>query len=352
MRYQDAKKRHKYLLVQLALLTLTIAVVVAITQSTVLNGAIYATRKLKIVKKIKSPVSEISGFTFLKNKSKTIESKLMVVGDKNSRLVSLPIKDSKFTYTSDIFDIRNFGGLITSKYLLCINSFSSGCRQQKRLLTSDWEAVAVDGKNNIFILQEYSGNVFVFDQALSQLRAIIALDFTQYEEKSKNSKNINTESSLGEGIGLLKNGHILVAKEKSPTVIIEYGPKGDKPLGVNSSTILEKDEAFTIKVNEGKATYEPLKAWSFNEKSIGKCDISDLALNMDGKVYALSETCSLVFVINGISIKETHIDFTEIWKLPGKIKKPEAIAVSHKGEIAIGSDRKKNKPNIFLMRLK
>ena len=53
-------------------------------------------------------------------------------------------------------------------------------------------------------------------------------------------------NSRGEGMILMKNGHVLVLKEKQPSMLIEFGPKGDLPMGYGPDTFLAHGEAFAL----------------------------------------------------------------------------------------------------------
>ena len=39
---------------------------------------------------------------------------------------------------------------------------------------------------------------------------------------------------------LMKKGHVLVLKEKQPSMLIEFGPEGDAPMGYGPDTFLQR----------------------------------------------------------------------------------------------------------------
>ena len=86
---------------------------------------------------------------------------------------------------------------------------------------SQWEAVTADATGRVFVLQEYPGHVFVFAPALDALVAALALDMP--DEDGWQRAWVKDENARGEALALLKNGHVLVVKQKKPR-LIEFGP--------------------------------------------------------------------------------------------------------------------------------
>ena len=95
----------------------------------------------------------------------------------------------------------------------------------------------------MFVLQEHPGHVFVFAPALDALVAALALEMPGEDGWQRAwAKDKNTR---GEALVLLKNGHVLVGKQKKPR-LIEFGPREHVPAGISSDTLLSPDEPFEI----------------------------------------------------------------------------------------------------------
>ena len=99
---------------------------------------------------------------------------------------------------------------------------------------SQWEAADGDSTGRVFILQESPGKVFILSPELDGLLHTIDRSVEGNErldwEKSPNER--------GEGLVLLANGHVVVAKEKEPPLLMEFGPEGEEASGIVSELLL------------------------------------------------------------------------------------------------------------------
>jgi uncharacterized protein YjiK len=211
---------------------------------------------------------------------------------------------------------------------------------------SQWEGVATDSKGRFFILEESPGAVYVIDSARKHLTQTITLDYKQEGLRAGGFE----ENSLGEGIALLQKGHILILKEKSPAMLIEFGPEGDDPIGVSPETLIAKREAFQLSDGE-TIKYKPLKWWRFTDKSKSFMqDLSELAVGPEGVLYALSdESNRLARLESRLPVKEDKVNIKEYWDLPKAMEHPEALTFVG-GAPVIGVDTKDGKENLFIFR--
>lgn len=186
---------------------------------------------------------------------------------------------------------------------------------------SQWEAVAGDGAGNVFIMSEGEAAISVLGPDLT-LRHIIHLEVP--EDSPLFTTWDRDENSRGEGMVLLGNGHILVAKEKGPSAIMELAPAGEAAQGYAPGLGLQG--AFKIPRGE-TSDYVVVKSWELKAvaaRFIG--DISDLTIGSDGSLVVLSDQSrSIARIERELSVEEDRIDLKQVWDLPREVDKPEGL---------------------------
>ncbi len=204
---------------------------------------------------------------------------------------------------------------------------------------SQWEGVASDASGKIFVLEESPGTIFVFDADAKTLLQKIKLDFGGEFEVN----------SLGEGLVLLKDGHILVLKEKKPAMLVEFGPAGSEAVGVSSDNIIEKNEPFAL-VPGDKIKYKPLKSWDFTAKAEElMADFSELAVGPGGVLYLLSDESGRIGRLESkLRTDEKKVNVKAFWDLPKKIEHPEALIFIGTTPV-VGIDTKSKDDNVFIL---
>lgn len=189
---------------------------------------------------------------------------------------------------------------------------------------SQWEAVAGDSAGRVFIMSEAEGTISVLSKDF-KLDHVITL--TMPDDHDLFSAWDRDENSRGEGMLLLANGHILVAKEKGPAAIIEFAPKGTTAEGYTPELAL-KNRAF--KTPSGKESeFEPVAYWELKTNAarlIG--DISDLTTDADGTLIVLSDQSrAMARLERELSVDEGKIDLKAVWDLPREVEKPEGLTI-------------------------
>ena len=220
---------------------------------------------------------------------------------------------------------------------------------------SQWEAIAADGKDTVCMLSETRGEISCLDSDLQQDRGSFSLDVSTigFLESAWKAR----PNSRGEGMILMKKGHVLVLKEKQPSMLIEFGPEGDAPMGYGADTFLQEGEAFAgLRAGQPAASVQrrlvALKAWAFSEH-LGKLatDASELTLGPDGRVYMLSQESSvLIRLEKTLKPDEDKVgtDHDAYWHLPAGIDKAEGLVIDDQMHPWIGIDIKQaDKPNLF-----
>lgn len=207
-----------------------------------------------------------------------------------------------------------------------------------------WEGIAVDGKGRVIVLQESPPRLFVLDSGLSQVEKSVKLDVADLP-----AQLLGGDNSLGEGLVLMRNGHVLVVKEKNPTVLIEFGPSGEQAVGVSAETLLGPGEEMLLQ-GGGNARLKPLKWWTLGDSSIGLLkDVSELAVGPNGVLYVLSDESRRFARLEArLKVDEKKFALKQVWDLPAAVENPEGLAFLGNVPV-VGSDRKDDTKNLFVL---
>ena len=212
---------------------------------------------------------------------------------------------------------------------------------------SQWEAIATDNLDIICMLGEKQSEISCLDLSLRKDLGTFKLDVSGIKGLDRAWQD--RPNSRGEGMILMKNGHVLILKEKQPSMLIEFGPKGDLPMGYGPDTFLGHGEAFALPPSKN---WVALKAWEFSDR-LGELasDASEITLGPDGRVYLLSqESSTLIRLEKVLKADEARItvDHDAYWKLPAEIEKAEGLIIDADMRPWIGIDiKQKDKPNLF-----
>ena len=215
---------------------------------------------------------------------------------------------------------------------------------------SQWEAVAADGRGRLCVQAEVSAHVSCFSDDLQTLSGSFDLDPSSIKSLAKLWEK--EPNSRGEGMILMKRGHLLLLKEKKPSLLVEFGPKDEPPMGYGQDTFLAPGEAFARPVQDRLVA---LNVWEFSNslESLAK-DASDITVGPDGRVYLLSDESAIVIRLEGhLKPEEAKVHDSASWKLPAEIVKPEGLVVDKEMRPWVAVDSKeKDQPNLFrLMRI-
>jgi len=203
---------------------------------------------------------------------------------------------------------------------------------------SQLEAIAVDGGSLVVLMREDPPVALVADTDTREFRAQIALTAPP---GSSLAGHWDDASSRGEGLVLLRGGRLLVAKEKRPRALVEFGPIGSTPRGLSRDDFLAPGERW--ETPEGLVEYEALTMWRLRGPAKDAlADISALAVGSDRSLWLLSDKSRSV---GRLSLEvplpahdATIRGLTELWCLPKKTKKPEGIVALDDRRILIGMD--------------
>lgn len=275
------------------------------------------------------------------------EYKVALVGDRSAILHDVVVSSDLKLLSQETIE---FGQAVEDRFALCHNAAGNNCKESLDLIKSQWEAIAIDGAGKNFLLQEYSRAILVMDGALHSVENVLNFDFSssRYTPQKRSKRYRQSDDNLSaEGFLLMKKGHVLIAKEKSPTVIAEFGPVGSAPMGVNQSSLLGPAETFDLSAISERQSLVLLAEWQIAD--YGKCDISDLAKDSSGSIYVLSENCGMVQKFDQLLIAQPAVVAVEKWRLPKTIRNPEGLFIDSQKRFWISSDIKDEGDNIFIV---
>ena len=280
------------------------------------------------------PLTEISAFALRQGEAGT---ELIVVGDEDFGVLCVPLSDDGQLGESERCDLWR-------KLPMDVVAGSDG---------SQFEGVACDGEGRVLLLQEGPGRVLVLsrrlDSLLHTIRLIVDPDEPDFGEKWHDDDN-----ARGEGMVLLRDGHLLIAKQRKPIRLIEFGPPGADPLGISPDTLLPADAPYDVPSGDGEVELAVLASWRLadGEDEDAFESINDLACDADGRLFLLSSrTRRIACIEEALGAHEERARFARVWDLPdgtpgGEDDRPEALALPFEGAALVGIDTKKPGDNV------
>jgi len=210
---------------------------------------------------------------------------------------------------------------------------------------SQFEAIAADGGSLVAVMREDPPVVLVADTATRELCAEIRLTAPV---GSVLDGQWDDASSRGEGLVFLRDGRLLVAQEKRPRALIEFGPVGAEAQGLSSADLLGPDESW--EAPSGPVEFVPLSMWKLKsaaKKALG--DVSAIGTDPQRNLWLLSDKSQRVGRL-GLDVPlapddDEVRDLDEIWDLPGGIEKPEGIAALGDGRVLVALDTRSTRGN-------
>ncbi len=207
-----------------------------------------------------------------------------------------------------------------------------------------WEAINVDGEGRIVVLEENPGHVVVFNADATRVEHVITLQVNEEtagwvnegpeegridlvggwgvsssaERQRLRGKELEAqegkENSRGEGMVLLRNGHVLVVKEKDPAVLVEFAPEGDEG-GSAGIRPLGASERFAHPAGR-TSSYVPVRVQGIHApEGVPFPDISELAVGPRGTIYVLTEKDGSRIGKLG-SLESGIVEIVDHWELP------------------------------------
>jgi hypothetical protein len=147
---------------------------------------------------------------------------------------------------------------------------------------------------------------------------------------------------------LLPGGHLLVAKEKKPAALIEFGPLDARSSGLLRGGALADGERWPTK--KGCHRFVALAIW-LPDKTLAKTctDFSDLEIGPDGCLYLLSDKSSTIARLDDLPAGGGTAALVDAWGLDDLDGKPEGLAFTAQGHAVVGLDTRKPRRNLVLL---
>ena len=203
---------------------------------------------------------------------------------------------------------------------------------------SQLEAVAADGGTLVALMTEDPPVVLVGDTVTHELRARITLTAPA---GSPLHGRWDDPSSRGEGLVLLRGGRLLVAKEKHPRALVEFGPPGMPARGVGRDDFLAPDESWDPPA--GEVDYVAGAMWRLKGGAKDALrDVSALAVGRDRSLWLLSDkSVSIARLALDLPLEpddDEIRELDELWRLPKGTKKPEGFVALDDHRLLIAMD--------------
>src|SRR5215472_5076755 len=283
--------------------------------------------RLRVRRVVHVPLREVSGICL--GRSGNGRMFLLAVGDRAAEIAWFSLSGSEDVQTD--WHTRSLAKLSGSKL---------------PELNPQIEAVCADGGGRIVLLQETPPSVELIDP--EALEAVASIDLV-VEGRDKIARAwADPKGSRGEGAVLLPGGHLLVAKEKKPAALIEFGPPHSQSRGLVQGGALADGEQWQIK--KGRNRFVALAIW-FPDKTLAKtcADFSDLEIGPDGCLYLLSDKSSTIARLDDLPAGGGTATFLEAWRLGDLDGKPEGLAFTAQGRAIVGLDTRKPRRNLVLL---
>jgi putative membrane protein len=202
------------------------------------DGDLRKDRRLRVRREVDVPLREVSGICLRRSARRRMA--LIAVGDRAAKLAWAPLP-------------RGDDGELDWRTVNIARLAGSALPARDPQI----EAVCADGKGRVLLLQESPPRAELVDLDASRVVASIEL-VVEGDDELADSWN-DSDGSRGEGAVLLRGGHLLVAKEKHPAVLIEFGPAGARPRGFAAGGALADGARWPI--GRGRHRFLALAVW-------------------------------------------------------------------------------------------
>jgi hypothetical protein len=208
------------------------------------------------------------------------------------------------------------------------------------------EAVCADGIGRVLLLQEDPARVELIDW--EEERVITTIDLEVEPGHPLHKAWTDPDGSRGEGAVLLRNGHLLIGKEKDPPAFVEFGPKGDRPSGTVTGATLSGGAAWPIE--PGHHTFVELATWMPTEELLtAAADFSDLEVGPDGRLYLLSDKSFTISRLADLVPGEESATVERTWSLGNIEGKPEGLTFTRHGRAIVALDTRRAENNLVVL---
>jgi hypothetical protein len=287
------------------------------------------TETLNIRARASLPLKEISGLGQRRLSDEDV-AQVLAVGDEEFTVLAGDVTENLTDLSFDSYKLHDV------------------MRESDPAAGSQWEAADGDQTGRVFVLQESPGKVFVIDRGFEKL--LTTIDLSLDSDAGRGLEWTDEPNAQGEGLVLLSNGHILIAKEKDPPLLMEFGPREEDPSGSEPELVFLTDREFPLQ-DEGSIEYILLKVWELDAEAgeaIG--DISDVAVGPDRRLYLLSDESRCIAQLEAaLTPGEHRLTAPKLWRLPEEVKQPEGLLLLEDLSPVVAIDRSEKDDNLFVL---
>lgn len=282
-----------------------------------------AHERLDVLEAYSLPMREVSGLALVQREGGV---DIYAVGDASYDLGRLRVEGPPRSVS---LQVRDVAGLVSAE----------------PKAASQWEAIATDGPAGVCALAETSGRVTCLGGDPPRVVADFGLDVASIPSLER--LWTAEPNSRGEGMVLLREGHILLLKEKKPPLLVEFGPEGARAMGWNADAPLRAGETFALPASGALVA---LKVWAFADglAALAK-DGSELTLGPDGHLYMLSQESAVLVRLEGnLRIDEDKVHAAAAWRLPEDLDHAEGLAIDSRMHPWVAVDvHAMDRPNLY-----
>jgi hypothetical protein len=284
-------------------------------------------KRLQVSRVVDVPLEEVSGICLRRSRNGT--ASLVAVGDRAAKIAWFALPRSG----DDQIDWRTSNIAKLSASMLPEHD-------------PQIEAVCADRVGRILLLQESPPRVELIDPKASKVVASIDLAVEGRDEIAQAWSD--PKGSRGEGMVLLRGGHLLVAKEKKPAAFLEFGPPNSRSQGLVRGGALGDGERWPIR--NGRHRFVSLATWLPDKKLAKTCaDFSDLEIGPDGRLYLLSDQSCTIARLDDLPAGGGTASLLDAWRLEDLDGKPEGLSLTVEGHAVVALDTRKPRRNLVLL---
>ena len=191
--------------------------------------------------------------------------------------------------------------------------------------------------------------MLVFDQTLETLLHVFPL--TVEDDPAELEAWEADHNALGEGVLLLRNGHLFVVKEDKPRQLLEFGLPGARAEGLREDLPIAHASEFPTPP-KSRVTFRLLTAWDLGGEAAERIgDLSDVTVGPDGRIYVLSDQSRCIARLQAtLDPEDGLIEVDRIWGLPDRLHQPEGLVITGNREVLVAVDHDEPRENLFLLR--
>lgn len=278
------------------------------------------------------PLLEVSGLASTSDRAGTVT--IAAIGDREATIAWATTPGDPAQLEWQVLDLRH----------------AQGTRIPQR--DPQLEALTIDGAGRLLLVQEHPCRAEFIDARERRVLSHVELEVGPGAGQLHTSWQ-DPEGSHAEGVVLLRDGHLLVVKEKAPAALLEFGPAGDEPAGFGRDRWLGEQDAWELPA--GEVTLTLLAAWLPDSDLRRACpDFSDAAVGMGGQLLMTGDQARVAIQVDAATPDAEEpfagtFSAQAIWQLDGVEDKPEGVAVLPDGSVLIACDRRSVKKNLFLV---